>query len=81
MRTSLARFPFVKGLESFDFAYQPSLDKKHIEQTVERRLHRARRENRHSWATVGGQDDSGGGLGIKAIEKMATGCSSPRRWW
>ncbi len=30
MRTSLARFPFVKGLESFDFAYQPSLDKKQI---------------------------------------------------
>jgi DNA replication protein DnaC len=32
MRTSLARFPFVKGLESFDFAYQPSLDKKQIQQ-------------------------------------------------
>jgi DNA replication protein DnaC len=32
MRTSLARFPFVKGLEAFDFAYQPSLDKKQIQQ-------------------------------------------------
>ena len=32
MRTSLARFPFVKGLETFDFAYQPSLDKKQIQQ-------------------------------------------------
>src|SRR3954452_24734863 len=32
MRTSLARFPFVKALESFDFAYQPSLDKKQIQQ-------------------------------------------------
>jgi DNA replication protein DnaC len=31
MRTSLARFPFVKGLESFEFAYQPSLDRKQIE--------------------------------------------------
>jgi len=30
MRTSLARFPFVKGLETFDFAYQPSLDRKQI---------------------------------------------------
>jgi len=30
MRTSLARFPFVKGLEAFDFSYQPSLDKKQI---------------------------------------------------
>jgi DNA replication protein DnaC len=30
MRTNLARFPFVKGLESFEFGYQPSLDKKQI---------------------------------------------------
>ena len=30
MRTNLARFPFVKGLEAFDFAYQPSLDKKQV---------------------------------------------------
>src|SRR5262252_10712287 len=25
MRTHLARFPFVKGLDAFDFSYQPSL--------------------------------------------------------
>jgi DNA replication protein DnaC len=31
MRTHLARFPFVKGLESFDFTYQPSIDKKQIQ--------------------------------------------------
>ncbi len=34
MRTSLARFPFVKSLEVFDFSYQPSLDKKHIQQVA-----------------------------------------------
>jgi hypothetical protein len=34
MRTSLARFPFVKSLEAFDFTYQPSLDKKHIQQVA-----------------------------------------------
>ena len=28
MRTSLARFPFLKSLDSFDYTYQPSLDKK-----------------------------------------------------
>jgi len=32
MRTRLARFPFVKTLETFDFAYQPSLDKKQLHQ-------------------------------------------------
>lgn len=31
MRTSLARFPFVKTLEAFDFGYQPALDKKQIQ--------------------------------------------------
>ena len=30
MRTNLARFPFVKSLDSFDFGYQPSLDKKQL---------------------------------------------------
>jgi DNA replication protein DnaC len=32
MRTNLARFPFVKSLEVFEFSYQPSLDKKQIQQ-------------------------------------------------
>jgi DNA replication protein DnaC len=31
MRTSLARFPFVKTLEAFDFSYQPALDKKQLQ--------------------------------------------------
>jgi DNA replication protein DnaC len=32
MRTSMARFPFVKPLETFDFGYQPSIDKKQVQQ-------------------------------------------------
>lgn len=32
MRTSMARFPFVKPLETFDFAYQPSIDRKQLQQ-------------------------------------------------
>ena len=31
MRTAMARFPFVKPLESFDFAYQPSIDRKQVQ--------------------------------------------------
>ncbi len=31
MRTHLARFPFVKTLEAFDWNYQPSLDKKQLQ--------------------------------------------------
>jgi DNA replication protein DnaC len=31
MRTSLARFPFVKSLDTFDFSYQPSVDRKQIQ--------------------------------------------------
>ncbi len=31
MRTNLARFPFRKGLDSFDFRYQPSVDRKQVQ--------------------------------------------------
>ena len=31
MRTAMARFPFVKPLETFDFAYQPSIDKRQVQ--------------------------------------------------
>jgi DNA replication protein DnaC len=30
MRTAMARFPFVKPLETFDFTYQPSIDRKQL---------------------------------------------------
>ena len=32
MGTSMARFPFVKTVESFDFGFQPSIDKKRIKE-------------------------------------------------
>jgi DNA replication protein DnaC len=32
MRTAMARFPFVKPLETFDFEYQPSIDRKQVQQ-------------------------------------------------
>jgi DNA replication protein DnaC len=31
MRTAMARFPFVKPLETFDFAYQPSIDQQQVQ--------------------------------------------------
>jgi len=30
MRTAMARFPFAKPLETFDFTYQPSIDRKQV---------------------------------------------------
>ncbi|MCO5101453.1 MAG: IS21-like element helper ATPase IstB, partial [Burkholderiaceae bacterium] len=30
MRTAMARFPFTKPLETFDFGYQPSIDRKQV---------------------------------------------------
>lgn len=32
MRTAMARFPFVKPLETFEFSYQPSIDAKQVQQ-------------------------------------------------
>lgn len=31
MRTAMARFPFVKPLETFDFGYQPSIDRRQVQ--------------------------------------------------
>jgi len=31
MRTAMAKFPFVKSMDTFEFSYQPSIDKKQIE--------------------------------------------------
>ena len=31
MRTAMARLPFVKPLETFDFGYQPSIDRKQVQ--------------------------------------------------
>jgi DNA replication protein DnaC len=77
MRTSLARFPFVKGLESFDFAYQPSLDKKQIQQLSN--CHIEHGENLVILGPPGvGKTHLAVGLGSRP-SNMATGCSSPRR--
>ena len=68
MRTNLARFPFVKGLEAFDFTYQPSLDKKQI-QTLASCHHLEHGENVLILGPPGvGKTHLAVGLGLKAIE-------------
>ena len=68
MRTSLARFPFVKGLESFEFGYQPSLDRKQI-QTLGTCRFVEHGENVVLLGPPGvGKTHLAVGLGLKAIE-------------
>jgi DNA replication protein DnaC len=38
MRTAMARFPYVKTLESFDFKFQPSLDTKRVKELASSRF-------------------------------------------
>lgn len=68
MRTNLARFPFVKGLDTFDFSYQPSLDKKQITQLAT--CHFV--EHGENVVILGppgiGKTHLSVGLGLKAIE-------------
>src|SRR6266478_10048056 len=58
MRTQLARFPFVKSLDSFDFSYQPSIDRKQIQYAQHVPLPRARGEPGDPWPARCGQDPS-----------------------
>ena len=68
MRTHLARFPFVKSLETFDFSYQPSLDKKQI-QTLSSCHFIEHGENVVLLGPPGvGKSHLAVGLGLKAIE-------------
>jgi len=68
MRTNLARFPLVKGLEVFDFAYQPSLDRKQVEALAACHFI----ENGENLVILGppgvGKTHLAVGLGLKAIE-------------
>jgi DNA replication protein DnaC len=69
MRTNLARFPFVKGLDAFDFGYQPSIDKKQIE-TLASCHYLEHGENVLILGPPGvGKTHLAVGLGLKAIEK------------
>ena len=69
MRTHLARFPFVKSLETFDFSYQPSLDKKQI-QTLSSCHFIEHGENVVFLGPPGvGKSHLAVGLGLKAIEQ------------
>ena len=69
MRTSLARFPFVKGLESFEFGYQPSVDRKQIQALSTCRFI----EHGENVVLLGppgvGKTHLAVGLGLKAIEQ------------
>ncbi len=69
MRTHLARFPFVKGLEAFDFSYQPSVDKKPLETLATCHF----LEHGDNLVILGppgvGKTHLAVGLGLKAIER------------
>lgn len=69
MRTSLARFPFVKSLDSFDFSYQPSVDRKQI-QTLSTCHFIEHGENVILLGPPGvGKTHLAVGLGLRAIEQ------------
>lgn len=68
MRTSLARFPFVKSLDAFDFSYQPSIDRKQLK-TLSNCHFIEHGENLVILGPPGvGKTHISVGLGLKAIE-------------
>src|SRR5688572_1421815 len=55
-RLKLARLPWVKTLDQFDFDFQPSIDRKQLRELAGPQFRRARREHRLAWPARGGQD-------------------------
>lgn len=68
MRTAMARFPFVKALDAFDFGYQPSIDRKQLTQLANCHFI----EHGENIVILGppgvGKTHLSVGLGLKAIE-------------
>jgi DNA replication protein DnaC len=74
MRTTMARFPFVKTLESFDFNFQPSVEKKRILELATCRFI-ANGENVVLLGPPGvGKTHLAVGLGLKAIREGYATC-------
>ena len=86
MRTAMARFPFQKSLESFDFRFQPSLDPKADPGTGHRPVHRRRRQRVAPGPARRRQDASGRrsgpeGLRQRLPDSVRDGRRAPRRAW
>lgn len=68
MRTAMARFPFVKALDAFDFGYQPSIDRKQLTELASCHFI----EHGENIVILGppgvGKTHLSVGLGLKAIE-------------
>ena len=77
MRTHLARFPFVKGLDTFDFSYQPSLDKKQI-QTLAAATSSSTARTSSSSARPASARPTWPSASASRPSSAATGCCSPR---
>jgi DNA replication protein DnaC len=63
MKTRLARFPFIKTLEQFDFAFQPSINETHNSSVSHRAVCGQWRECLAAWSTGSRKNASGDWLG------------------
>ncbi len=77
MRIAMARFPYQKTLESFDFKFQPSIDPKQIRELATGRYIQSG-DNLLLLGPPGvGKSHLAIALGIKACEQACEPCSSP----
>ena len=77
-RTKLPHLPFQRTLEQFDFAFQPSIDERHIRETGRSGLCRRGRQHPAAGSARRGQDPSGRGSGPQGHRERPGSLLRPR---
>jgi IstB-like ATP binding protein len=79
MSVGLARFPFVRDLEGFDFAAQPSIDKKQIRELAAGRFIANAEAARRIWPWQSGARQSWPAIRCCSCRRRPWSLSLPRR--
>ena len=76
-KTKMAHLPFQRTLDQFDFAFQPSIDERHVREPGRPGLRRRGQQHPADGTARGGQDPSGRGSGLESHREWPGGLFRP----